>query len=207
MVCSIVWRLTTAFFGFACSWDISSSCSGVHTRTLLSTLNQPLHRKPSSVSESVQIQEKIVRSRFLFLPTLHPRVTRQTPDRFSHLWQCSARSLSHDCPRSPCEEANSAHVSLSEVGCRLESRDEAERNFIFILLRCFVGNLTWQLGCRWFPSASPRCRCRSTSACCPSGQTSAFSSFYSSKRGKLKQRSEQSSVNILKYSAYTLSLL
>lgn len=36
------WTLTTAFFGLACSWDISSSCSGVHTRTLLRTLNQPL---------------------------------------------------------------------------------------------------------------------------------------------------------------------
>lgn len=38
-------RLTTAFLGLACSWDISSSCSGVHTRTLLSTLNHPLHRQ------------------------------------------------------------------------------------------------------------------------------------------------------------------
>lgn len=38
-------RLTTAFLGLACSWDISSSCSGVHTRTLLSTLNHPLHRR------------------------------------------------------------------------------------------------------------------------------------------------------------------
>ena len=34
--------LTTAFFGLACSWFISMSCSGLALWTRLSTLNQPL---------------------------------------------------------------------------------------------------------------------------------------------------------------------
>lgn len=156
--CVLVQRLTTAFFGLACSWDISSSCSGVHTRTLLSTLNQPLHRKTRvrGTSDCIQIQTVLH-----VLHTWHPLATQQTPDRFSHPSQCSARSPSRDYPQSPCKEANRSERD----GSRVENR-KSEEAF-----------LTLQLGCRWFPSASPRCRCRSTSACCPSVQTSASSSF------------------------------
>lgn len=49
--------LTTAFFGLACSWCISMSCSGLALWTRLSTLNQPLNGsegvQKAKVSKSV----------------------------------------------------------------------------------------------------------------------------------------------------------
>jgi len=41
----LVWTLTTAFLGLACSCCICRSCSGVALWTRLSTLNQPLQHK------------------------------------------------------------------------------------------------------------------------------------------------------------------
>lgn len=155
-------RLTTAFFGFACSWDISSSCSGVHTRTLLSTLNQPLHRKTQvrGTSDSIQIQTVMC---FMSSP---PCI----------LWRLSKHLISslvrHDIQR----------VLLLVIIHNLPVRRQTGQRETAAVWKTerakkLCGNLTLQLGCRWFPSASPRCRCRSTSACCPSVQTSASSSF------------------------------
>lgn len=52
--------LTTAFLGLACSWDISSSCSGVAFWTRLNMVNQPLRegeqKKACRVRESSLVQ-------------------------------------------------------------------------------------------------------------------------------------------------------
>lgn len=104
LITSCVKTLTTAFFGLACSWDMSSSCSGVQTRTLLRTLNQPLQTDRAAIRLISGANRGLLP--IYTRPTWHPLVTQQTPDRFSHRSQCWARSPFHDCPQSLCKEAN-----------------------------------------------------------------------------------------------------
>lgn len=69
--------LTTAFFGLACSWCISMSCSGLALWTRLSTLNQPLDGvRGSSESETqqtwnwkLQCEVPLATTRGNFVPT------------------------------------------------------------------------------------------------------------------------------------------
>lgn len=79
--------LTTAFFGLACSWCISMSCSGLALWTRLSTLNQPLDGvRGSSESETqqtwnwkLQCEVPLATTRGNFVPT--NRFYRETPSQ------------------------------------------------------------------------------------------------------------------------------